>query len=226
MILAYNTSLADLHIGLFSDNAVPLAEFHQSPSENDRGIHDALLAQKTSDLLQELSASAKDISIITFINGPGSFTGLRIGLAFAKGMAFGLSPVGQTLSPPVISLIPLLAHEVLARDSRITINEERTTNHESRSAILYPGYEKSSVYISFPNEPRAITYLPISELLKMNITEVICTPELSHIPIPHHIVSIELQTMAQMASTINHLQSTIDISSLEPFYGTDFKTGK
>jgi len=61
MILAFDSSLRDLHIGLFSDKAEPLAEFHGIASENDRGIHDALLARKTSDLLSEIHASPKDI---------------------------------------------------------------------------------------------------------------------------------------------------------------------
>jgi hypothetical protein len=222
MILAYNTSLADLHIGLFSDEAAPLAEFHHSPTKNDRGIHDALLAKKTSELLKEISASAKDISRLTFINGPGSFTGLRIGLAFAKGMVFGLnsiSPVGRTRSP---SLIPLLAHEVLLQKyiSQFTILN-------SQFSILYPGYEKDSVYMSSTDDPKNIRYIKISELEKMNTAEIICTSELRHIPLPHHIVSIELQTIAQMAISGHHTPFVGDnIGALEPFYGTDFKPGK
>src|SRR2546421_3236357 len=89
MILAIDTSLRDLHIGLFSDSAEPIAEFHQAASEDKRGIHDELLAQKTYELLKEHSYSAKDISKIALVIGPGSFTGLRIGLAFAKGLAYG-----------------------------------------------------------------------------------------------------------------------------------------
>jgi len=210
MILAYNTSLADLHIGLFSDLAEPLAEYHHTALPDDRGIHDALLAQKTSELLKEISASAKDISLITFINGPGSFTGLRIGLAFAKGLAFGSGA----------SLVPHLAHAVLLEEY------SKKDKASENSAILYPGYEKNSVYMSFSAKPDAIKYLPISELLKMNITEVICTSELSDIPIPHHIVSIELQTMAEMAfGNMPHISGKA-LDDLEPFYGTDFKPGK
>ena len=205
MILAFNTSLADLHIGLFSDDAKPLAEFHHLATPEERHIHDALLAISTEQLLESIHAEAKDISRIAFINGPGSFTGLRIGLSFAKGLAFGSEA----------KLIPLLAHEVM-------MGEPRLTNYESRFAILYPGYEKNSVYLSFSDAPAAITYQPISEVLRMNLTEVICTSELSDILISHQIVNITLQTIAEMATHGN----SANISELEPFYGTDFKPGR
>lgn len=212
MILAYNTSLADLHIGLFSDGAEPLAEYHHIASSDDLGIHDALLAQKTSQLLKEISASAKDISTITFINGPGSFTGLRIGLAFAKGMAFGSGA----------SLIPLLAHEVLLK-----VYETRNPIPDTPIPIFYPGYEKDSVYMSLSSSPEKIEYIKIDELLKMNLSEVICTSELSTIPIPHHIVSIELQTMAEMSIAGSRWSMAGNtLADLEPFYGTDFKTNE
>ncbi len=205
MILAFNTSLADLHIGLFSDDGKSLAEYHHLATPTERHIHDALLAQSTEQLLKDINAKGKDINRIVFINGPGSFTGLRIGLSFAKGLAFGSGA----------KLIPLIAHQVLLR-----AYESRTTNHEPRITILYPGYEKDSVYMSYSDEPNIIKYLPISDLLKMGIAEVICTSELDAISIPHHIVNIKLQTMAEMVLTAD----AANTSTLEPFYGTDFKT--
>jgi len=208
MILAFNTSLADLHIGLFSDGAERLAEFHHLATDTERHIHDALLAQQTSGLLKKISASPKDISAITFINGPGSFTGLRIGLAFAKGVAFGTGA----------ALVPFTAHNVLLK-----VYESRITNHEPRTGILYPGYEKDSVYISYSDAPDAIRYMRTSELLKMDITEVICPIELDSIEIPHHIVSVDLKTMALIAASGAERISGRSIGELEPFYGTDFK---
>jgi len=210
MILAFDTSLAQLHLGVFSDDGTPLAEFHKKPSADERGIHDAFLAQKTSDLLNEVSAAAKDISLITFINGPGSFTGLRIGLAFAKGMAFGSGA----------SLVPLIAHSVLLRSYQLQF--PRNPIPDIRIPILYPGYAKDSYYLSYSDNPEKVEYLEPGELEKRNFKEVICSPELDSISIPHHTVSITLQTMAEMAM----VGSWSSIAGLEPFYGTDFKPGK
>jgi len=222
MILTLDTSLADLHIGLFSDDAQPLAEFHHIASEDDRHIHDALLAQSTSNLLIEISASPKDISKIAIIIGPGSFTGLRIGLSFAKGLAYGL--VGRTFSPPV-SLIPLLAHTVLLKQYSMTSDFLQTPDFGLRTSdigLLYPGYEKDSVYLSMADDPENIRYMKLSEVEKLGIKEIISPVEIGLIS---HISPIRLITLAEIASaTIAHRPSTID--DLEPFYGTDFKPGK
>jgi tRNA threonylcarbamoyl adenosine modification protein YeaZ len=208
MILAFNTSLADLHIGLFSDDAISLTEFHYISTPGERHIHDALLAQSTSDLLKNISASANDISRIAFINGPGSFTGLRIGLAFAKGVAFGS---GATL-------IPLIAHTVLMRSYISQFNI-----HNARLPILYPGYAKDFFYVSYSDKPESITYMPAAELVKTGITDCICPPELDGIEIPHHSVSPDLRIMAEMAISRTDFNPPNYLADLEPFYGTDFK---
>jgi tRNA threonylcarbamoyl adenosine modification protein YeaZ len=204
MILALDTSLADLHIGLFSDEAKPLAEFHHIASADDRHIHDALLAQSTSNLLKEISASPRDISKIALIIGPGSFTGLRIGLSFAKGLAYGSDA----------SIIPLKAHRVLWEQCE-------NKKEKEKNAILYPGYEKDSVYLSMTNDPENIRYIKLSEVQQLHITEIISPIEVDLIGFRSHISPIRLITMAEITLTID---PPPPIADLEPFYGTDFKT--
>ena len=125
MILAIDTSGHDLHIGLFSDAAGLVEEFHYVVSEEERAVHDALLAKRTSELLEKNSASVKDISKIALVIGPGSFTGLRIGLAFAKGLAFGL---GAAIIP--IKTDGAITLQRLAELSLISAPEEDTSSLE------------------------------------------------------------------------------------------------
>ena len=65
------------------------------------------LALIINDLIIDLSISAKDIKAVAVASGPGSYTGLRIGVATAKGFCFALKI-------PLISIntLALMAYQV------------------------------------------------------------------------------------------------------------------
>ncbi|MDR0821295.1 MAG: tRNA (adenosine(37)-N6)-threonylcarbamoyltransferase complex dimerization subunit type 1 TsaB [Oscillospiraceae bacterium] len=50
--------------------------------------HSALLAPLVKNLLADCNVSFADVDLFAVTNGPGSFTGVRIGAAFVKGLAF------------------------------------------------------------------------------------------------------------------------------------------
>ena len=54
---------------------------------NTQNTHSEKLLLLVSHLLQELNLSLKEVETIAVAQGPGSFTGLRIGMATAKGLA-------------------------------------------------------------------------------------------------------------------------------------------
>lgn len=62
-----------------------------------RNKHDELLAYNAQALLEQCGFSVQHLDAIAVSSGPGSFTGLRIGAAFAKGLCLGtpikLAPV-------------------------------------------------------------------------------------------------------------------------------------
>lgn len=62
------------------------------------------------ELLKENNKTLKDLSAIAISQGPGSYTGLRIGVSSVKGLCYGLS----------IPLIALDTLEILARQIEIT----------------------------------------------------------------------------------------------------------
>lgn len=51
-------------------------------------MHDAMLAANVQQLLASVGKSISDVTVCALSSGPGSFTGLRIGMAFAKGLCF------------------------------------------------------------------------------------------------------------------------------------------
>ncbi|MFM6947651.1 MAG: tRNA (adenosine(37)-N6)-threonylcarbamoyltransferase complex dimerization subunit type 1 TsaB [Aquirufa sp.] len=85
------------------------------------GSHSIKLTVLIDQLLENCAVQMRDLSAIAVSNGPGSYTGLRIGLATAKGLCFGLDiplialPTLQVLAKayqgttsPSIALLPML----------------------------------------------------------------------------------------------------------------------
>jgi tRNA threonylcarbamoyladenosine biosynthesis protein TsaB len=52
-------------------------------------VHAERLVVMLNNLLENLRLSYRELDAVAFSSGPGSFTGLRIGLSVAKGIAFG-----------------------------------------------------------------------------------------------------------------------------------------
>ena len=58
---------------------------------NNKLTHSVTLMPVVSDLLRHSGITTEDIDLFAVANGPGSFTGLRIGISAVKGMAFAVS---------------------------------------------------------------------------------------------------------------------------------------
>ncbi len=82
MLLAVDTSTAQIGLGLF-DGVQVIAESSWYSQQH----HTIELAPALADLLRRASCSMRDVQAIGVALGPGSFTALRVGLAFVKGLA-------------------------------------------------------------------------------------------------------------------------------------------
>jgi tRNA threonylcarbamoyl adenosine modification protein YeaZ len=83
-ILGIDTSSTELGIGLGRGD-----ETVASYSRYSRNSHAEHIAQAVSLVLENNRLAPGDINRVAVVAGPGSFTGLRIGLAFVKGFCFG-----------------------------------------------------------------------------------------------------------------------------------------
>jgi tRNA threonylcarbamoyladenosine biosynthesis protein TsaB len=83
MLLALDTSTRMAGIALYDGSQV-LSEY----SWNSQNNHSVELAPTVLEMMNKCSIKAEQLSALAVALGPGSFTGLRIGLAFAKGIAY------------------------------------------------------------------------------------------------------------------------------------------
>ncbi|MDC3308602.1 tRNA (adenosine(37)-N6)-threonylcarbamoyltransferase complex dimerization subunit type 1 TsaB [Crocinitomicaceae bacterium] len=86
LILHIETATKICSVAL-SDSGTLLDSLDKEPSEY---IHGEYLTLFIEELLQNGNKTFQDLDAISVSIGPGSYTGLRIGLAVAKGLCFGL----------------------------------------------------------------------------------------------------------------------------------------
>ena len=86
LILAFETSAKAASVALLDGNKL-LGESYQ----NTGLTHSQTLMVMAEDMLKQCGKSVSDVDAVAVAEGPGSFTGVRIGVAAAKGFAWGAS---------------------------------------------------------------------------------------------------------------------------------------
>jgi tRNA threonylcarbamoyladenosine biosynthesis protein TsaB len=103
MLLSLNTcgNTASVALGVAGNNEVRII----ATAELAVRTYSARLVPEVAALLESRQATLRDVEAIVVVNGPGSFTGIRVGLSTAKGLAEGAGI-------PLIALsrLALLAH--------------------------------------------------------------------------------------------------------------------
>lgn len=83
-ILAFETSARAASVALLEDGTL-LGEYFQNSGQT----HSRTAMEMARDLLKNCDLTAAELDAVACAAGPGSFTGVRIGLAAAKGFAWG-----------------------------------------------------------------------------------------------------------------------------------------
>ncbi|MFI1771862.1 tRNA (adenosine(37)-N6)-threonylcarbamoyltransferase complex dimerization subunit type 1 TsaB [Thalassobellus citreus] len=110
LILSIETATTNCSVSLSKDGETIVLK-----EDYDKGYsHAERLHVYIDDILKDAKVDAKDLDAIAISKGPGSYTGLRIGVSSAKGLCFALEK-------PLISVSTLeaLAHQVTCNDGVI-----------------------------------------------------------------------------------------------------------
>jgi tRNA threonylcarbamoyladenosine biosynthesis protein TsaB len=78
-------------------------------SSSDEFIHGEQLTNYISEVISSANIQLENIAAVSVSSGPGSYTGLRIGVSTAKGLCFGLSI--PLIAVPSLSSLIFLAKE-------------------------------------------------------------------------------------------------------------------
>ena len=111
MLLAVDTSTAQIGLGLY-DGVQVVAE----STWYSRQHHTVELAPALADLMRRAAVTAADLEAVGVAIGPGSFTALRVGLAFVKGLVLarklpliGIPTLDVLAAAQPASRLPLVA---------------------------------------------------------------------------------------------------------------------
>ena len=151
-ILAFETSAKAASAAVMADGKL-LAECYQ----NTGLTHSQTLMVMAQDLLKQLNLTAKDMDAVAVAAGPGSFTGVRIGVAAAKGFAWGreIPCVGtSTLESMVLGLGAWQGYVCPVMDAR-------------RSQVYNALFHVSGENYTIVQEDRAISLADLGEELKI-----------------------------------------------------------
>jgi tRNA threonylcarbamoyladenosine biosynthesis protein TsaB len=132
LILSIETSTTNCSVSLSKK-----AELLVVKEDYDRKYsHSERLHTYIHDVLKHAKVSINDIDAIAISKGPGSYTGLRIGVSAAKGLCYALNK-------PLISIPTLesLAHQVIKNDGMI-VSMLDARRLEVYSAVFDSSYEQ------------------------------------------------------------------------------------
>jgi tRNA threonylcarbamoyladenosine biosynthesis protein TsaB len=111
MLLAVDTSSAQVGLALYDGSQVVAEMLWHS-----RAHHTQELAPSFSSLLASAGAKVADLTVLAAAIGPGSFTSLRVGLAFVKGLALarhlpliGIPTLDVTAAGVPLQRLPLVS---------------------------------------------------------------------------------------------------------------------
>ena len=151
MILAFETSAKAASVALL-ENGKLLGESYQ----NTGLTHSQTLLQMAEDTLKTCGKTAADVTAVAVAAGPGSFTGVRIGVAAAKGFAWGAEL-------PCVGVSTL---EAMAESLGIWEGTVVPTMDARRAQTYTAVFQVEAGKITRQEEDMAISYAELGEKIK------------------------------------------------------------
>ncbi len=196
MILTFDCSISGYSIGLFQPHGEKIAEIFN----DDPFSHTEHLVPDIQSLLQSSAVNFSELTQIVTTKGPGSFTGIRVGLAAAAGLS-------AALSIPVVTVNTLLTLAV-SHHSEMPIHVALDTKCGD---VYYQSFQIKDKQLISTFQAEAIT---LNDALK-RIGNTTCITHPSSLPIFSGIKNIITNKIQpEHVLSASHLQATHDLHPL------------
>lgn len=192
----------------------------------ERSSHGTVLGSYVDEAVSFADSHAIPIDAVAVSQGPGSYTGLRIGVSTAKGLCYGRNL--KLLAIPTLELlcVPLLlSHDELPDDVLLCpmLDARRM---EVYSAIYDRGLNiKKTVSADIINEDSYREYLDEHKVVFFGNGAAKCQPLLQH---PNALFVDDIQPLARnmfpLAEKAFVQEKFEDVAYFEPFYLKEFVT--
>ena len=217
LILCLETATTNCSVGLAKDGK--LLSLKEDNSKNYS--HAEKLHVFIDEVFEETGISAKDLDAIAISKGPGSYTGLRIGVSTAKGLCY-------SLDIPLISVptLDLLAQN-LKKEKGIFISMLDARRMEVYSAVYNSDFEQiRDTRAQVLDESSFEEYLEKSEVHFIGngvekFEEICKNPN----AVFHKQVFPSAREMAEIAELKYKKSDIEDVAYFEPYYLKDFIAG-
>jgi tRNA threonylcarbamoyladenosine biosynthesis protein TsaB len=193
--------------------------------------HSARLTGLIADVFNQTGFSLKQLDAIAVSMGPGSYTGLRIGVSSAKGLCYALDK-------------PFIAVDTLKSLARIAVNECKIGGVETSNALFIPMIDarRMEVYTAVFDEDLRIIESVKPLVVDENSFETFsekkifyfgngaskCTHLFEHLNNLFFIDHISLSAESVAMLAVNDFENGVfsDVAYCEPFYLKEFVAGK
>lgn len=208
IILGIDTSTDNCSVALLNQGEIVAKRAAVAKS-----AHSEKLIGFISEIFKESSVTIDDIDAIGINIGPGSFTGLRIGLSTAKGLAF----------PNNIPVYPVKSLPVLIRSN----------NEKSDVCYMIKSHKNMVFYHHFTNTEKNlldidIQYNDITDIMKENPNlEIVANSDfINEIGRSNAVMYPCGESVAQLVYENLDLLKNSSGDDIEPYYLTSFQTQK
>ena len=178
---------------------------------NNKKTHSQTLLKMLDELVNDVEIELSDIDCLSVAIGPGSFTGLRIGVATVKGLAYSLNKkvVG-------VSTLEALAMNFANADGLVV------PIMDARRSQVYTGvykFEKESVTPKTVIEPSAFDVIDLCKRLDEMGEKVFFTGD--GVPVYRELIKGNLKVPFVFPSPMNAYQNAANVAVLAQVYANE-----